>query len=78
MAGASTDFVTALVAIARGQGAAVLAGSARAPSLAMQALGREDELFDPVSHLQAYAGHTALHAAAFAYDVDTAFGTPGH
>ncbi|MBV8194933.1 MAG: ankyrin repeat domain-containing protein [Candidatus Dormibacteraeota bacterium] len=42
------------------------------PPLATKALAREDEFFDPPSRLQAYQGHTALHAAAFTYDVQLA------
>ncbi|MFC6156516.1 ankyrin repeat domain-containing protein [Kribbella jiaozuonensis] len=43
-----------------------------APSLVTARLARPDEFFIGQCHAQLYEGDTALHAAAFAYDVDLA------
>jgi len=72
MAGGSHDVAPLLVAIARRDRTTAMALLQAAPSLATEALAREDEFFDPPSRLQAYYGHTALHAAAFTYDVHLA------
>ncbi len=45
---------------------------AAAPSLARAGLARSEECFLEACNVQVYAGDTALHAAAFAYDVDLA------
>ena len=42
------------------------------PSLATARLARTDEFFIAECHAQVYEGDTALHAAAFAYDTETA------
>ena len=61
-----------LVAIAAGDGALVRASLDAAPALATARLARRDEFFIARCHAQVYEGATALHAAAFAYDRDTA------
>ena len=66
------DLGALLIAIARRDRATAMGRIEAHPSLATLTLSRNDEFLDPVSRLQAYAGHTALHAAAFAYDVETA------
>ncbi|MFD3399237.1 ankyrin repeat domain-containing protein [Kribbella sp. NPDC058693] len=43
-----------------------------APTLVTARLARRDEFFIDQCHAQLYEGDTALHAAAFAYDVDLA------
>jgi hypothetical protein len=58
-----------LVAVAAGDSAAVTRSLAIAPSLATARLARGDEFFLDDCSAQVYEGDTALHAAAFAYDV---------
>ena len=72
MGNSDGDFAAILMTIARGDRQTALRLIALAPGIAAESLGRGGDFFDPVSRLQAYAGHTALHAAAFAYDVDVA------
>jgi ankyrin repeat protein len=66
------DLSALLVAIAAGDGALVRAALDAAPVLATARLARRDEFFIAGCHAQVYEGATALHAAAFAYDRDTA------
>jgi hypothetical protein len=61
-----------LVAIAAGDSALVRASLDAAPALATARLPRRDEFFIDHRHVQVYEGATALHAAAFAYDRETA------
>lgn len=61
-----------LLAIASGDHLVARAALATEPLLATAGLARVDELFIAVCHGQVYQGDTALHAAAFAYDVDIA------
>lgn len=61
-----------LVAIAAGNSALVRASLETAPALATARLARRDEFFIAHCHAQVYEGATALHAAAFAYDRETA------
>ena len=60
------------LAIASGDHVVARAALAAAPLLATAGLARGDEFFIAVCHAQVYQGDTALHAAAFAYDVDIA------
>jgi hypothetical protein len=66
------DLSALLVAIAAGDSALVRAALDAAPVLATARLARRDEFFIAGCHAQVYAGATALHAAALAYDRDTA------
>jgi len=66
------DLPGLLVAIAAGDSALVRASLDDAPALATARLARRDEFFIADCHAQVYEGATALHAAAFAYDRDTA------
>jgi len=66
------DLPGLLTAIAAGDRALVLASLDAAPALATAGLARGDEFFIGRCHAQVYAGATALHAAAFAYDRETA------
>ncbi len=59
-------------AIADGDHAAVVAALSAAPSLATSRMTREDESFVAGCLVQLYAGDSALHAAAFSYDVEIA------
>jgi len=61
-----------LVAIAVGDHPVVAASLDAAPWLATARLARSDEFFIGQCHAQVYEGDTALHAAAFAYDVEVA------
>jgi hypothetical protein len=61
-----------LVAIAAGDSALVRASLDAAPALATARLPRRDEFFIDLCRVRVYAGATALHAAAFAYDRETA------
>jgi ankyrin repeat protein len=61
-----------LVATATGDQAAVRAILSELPSLATAPLSRQDEFFIAESSAQVYEGDTALHAAAFAFDVEIA------
>ena len=54
------------------QPAGVRASLDAAPALATARLPRRDEFFIGHCHVQVYEGATALHAAAFAYDRETA------
>jgi hypothetical protein len=58
-------------AIAAGDRATIGRRLADEPALATARLARGDEFFIPECHAQVYQGDTALHAAAFAYDVET-------
>ena len=66
------DLPGLLVAIAAGDSALVRASLDAAPALATARLPRRDEFFIDHRHVQVYEGATALHAAAFAYDRETA------
>ncbi|VVJ22202.1 Uncharacterised protein [Amycolatopsis camponoti] len=66
------DLAGMLVAIAAGDRALVRAALDAAPSLVTSRLARQDEFFIAECAAQVYEGATALHAAAFAYDVETA------
>lgn len=61
-----------LMTIAAGDRPAVRAALDAAPSLATGSLARSDEFFVVACQVQVYEGDTALHAAAFAYDVGIA------
>src|SRR6266516_2136151 len=61
-----------LVAIAAGDRTVVRASLDAAPALATARLARRDEFFIDDCHAQLYEGDTALHAAAFAYDLEIA------
>lgn len=61
-----------LLAIASGDHVVARAALVAAPLLATAGLAHADEFFIAVGHAQVYQGDTALHAAAFAYDVDIA------
>lgn len=71
MAG-SDDLVPLLVAIAAGDHSAVTARLDAAPGLATARLGRAEEFFLAECRAQVYAGDTALHAAAFGYQLGIA------
>jgi hypothetical protein len=66
------DFADLLVAVAAGEAAAVHRVLSSAPALATARLARRDEFFIDECRAQVYEGDTALHAAAFAYDVEIA------
>ncbi|MFI5692848.1 ankyrin repeat domain-containing protein [Kribbella sp. NPDC051586] len=66
------DLPTLLTAIASGDRRSVTASLDVVPSLATARLARDDEFFIDQCHAQLYEGDTALHAAAFAYDVELA------
>lgn len=66
------DLPRLLIAIAAGDRRAVTASLDAVPSLVTARLARDDEFFIDQCHAQLYEGDTALHAAAFAYDVDLA------
>jgi hypothetical protein len=68
----TADLAALFVAIAAGDRAVVGASLDAAPLLATARLARRDECFIAECHAQVYEGDTALHAAAFAYDVETA------
>lgn len=61
-----------ILGVASGDHGAVSATLTAAPSLATARLTRRDEFFVAGRRAQVYAGDTALHAAAFAYDVTIA------
>lgn len=63
------DLVGLMTAIAAGDRSLVRTS---APSLAIARLARQDECFLDALSAQIYEGDSALHAAAFAYDVETA------
>ncbi len=64
--------VALLWAIGSGERDAAARMLGDAPQLAVTRVRREDEVFIAECHAQVYAGDTALHGAAFAYDVTTA------
>jgi len=68
----SADLASLLMAIAAGDRAFAGTLLDAAPSLATARLARRDEFFIDRCHAQVYEGDTALHAAAFAYDRQTA------
>jgi hypothetical protein len=68
----TADLATLFVAIAAGDRTIVGASLHAAPLLATARLSRRDEFFIAECHVQVYEGDTALHAAAFAYDVEIA------
>lgn len=70
--GVGGALVGLLTAIGEGDARAVGAFLDADPALMADRLDRADERFIPRCHAQLYAGDTALHAAAFAYDVTTA------
>ncbi|HKN54567.1 MAG TPA: ankyrin repeat domain-containing protein [Amycolatopsis sp.] len=64
--------IALLRSIAAGERAVVRASLDAAPALATARLTRRDECFIDERRVQVYEGDTALHAAAFAYDVEIA------
>jgi hypothetical protein len=66
------DLARLLVDIATGDHSVVRASLDAVPSLATARLARRDEFFIAECRVQVYAGDTALHTAAFAYDVEIA------
>jgi hypothetical protein len=66
------DLARLLVVIAVGSRTVVRASLDAQPWLATARLARADEFFIPECHAQVYEGDTALHAAAFGYDVEIA------
>jgi hypothetical protein len=70
--GNSDALASLLAAIAAGDHSVVTASLDAAPLLATARLARRDEFFIAECRAQVYEGDTALHAAAFAYDVELA------
>jgi ankyrin repeat protein len=68
----SGDLASLLVAISTGDHPLITLSLDAAPALATARLARRDEFFLAECHAQVYEGDTALHAAAFAYDVELA------
>jgi hypothetical protein len=66
------DLAKLMVDIAVGDRPVVMASLDAAPLLATARLGRTAEFFIAVRRVQVYEGDTALHAAAFSYDVEIA------
>lgn len=66
------DLPSLLRAIATGDRQSATKSLDATPSLVTARLARPDELFIEQCHAQLYEGDTALHAAAFAYDVQLA------
>lgn len=66
------DIAGLLTAVAAGDRPLVRASLDAAPSLVTARLARRDEFFLAGCQAQVYEGDTALHAAAFAYDVEIA------
>jgi ankyrin repeat protein len=66
------DLTRLLVAIAAGDHRAAAGLLDATPSLAMARVARRDEFFLADRRAQVYEGDTALHAAAFSYDAETA------
>lgn len=66
------DLPSLLIAIAAGDRETVTASLDAVPALVTARLARDDEFFIAECHAQVYEGDTALHAAAFAYDVSLA------
>jgi ankyrin repeat protein len=67
-----SDLTRLLLAIGTGDRDATRALLDASPPLAIAALGRDEEFFVEARRAQVYEGDTALHAAAFTYDVATA------
>jgi ankyrin repeat protein len=67
-----SDLTRLLLAIGTGDRDAAIALLDASPALATAGLGRDEEFFVDVRRAQVYEGDTALHAAAFSYDVATA------
>lgn len=67
---ADADLVALLRSISNGQTEVALQMLAARPELATARLPRDDEQFLDACRLQVYAGDTALHVAAAAYDID--------
>ncbi|HYS36290.1 MAG TPA: hypothetical protein VEO01_11725, partial [Pseudonocardiaceae bacterium] len=68
----TADVAALFVAVAAADRTVVGASLDAAPLLATARLARRDEFFIAECHAQLYQGDTALHAAAFAYDVEIA------
>jgi hypothetical protein len=68
----STELVALVHLIATGDRVTSMQRIDGDPSLALARLSRGDEVFIPECRAQVYEADTALHAAAFAYDVDVA------
>jgi Ankyrin repeats (many copies) len=68
----ATDLTSLFLAIAAGEHGRVRDALAADPSLATAGLSRSGEFFLAECSAQVYAGDTALHVAAFAYDVEIA------
>jgi hypothetical protein len=69
---AAADIVAVVRAIGRGDRGAAGRLLDAAPHLATARIARADEMFVDECRAQVYAGDTALHAAAFAYDTELA------
>lgn len=70
--GTDRHLITLLRSISAGDRRSALALLDAEPNLAVARVERRDELFIAECHAQVYAGDTALHAAAFAYDGELA------
>lgn len=68
----TADLARLLTVIAAGDRTLVWALLDAAPSLVTMGMARRDEFFIAECHAQVFEGDTALHAAAFAYDRETA------
>jgi hypothetical protein len=66
------DLVGLMWAIGCGRGDQLVQALSADPELAKARLERAQEFFLPECHAQVYAGDTLLHAAAFAYDIESA------
>jgi hypothetical protein len=66
------DLAALFVAVAAGDRTAVAAALDDTPALTRARLPRRDEFFVAACRMQAYEGDTALHAAAFAHQVEIA------
>jgi hypothetical protein len=62
------DLVALMCAVGSGQRAVAERSLGAAPQLSLARIGRTEEFFLDACRAQVYAGDTALHAAAFAYD----------
>ena len=71
LGGVATGLDLVALVLAVGSGDRAVAGEllAAAPQLSQSRIDRADEFFLDTCRAQVYAGDTALHAAAFAYDV---------
>lgn len=67
-----SDLIPLLMVIATGDHRAALGLLDATPALATAVLARRDECFVEARRAQVYQGDTALHAAAFSYDVEMA------